>query len=108
MVPNVAKAGTSFKGAGLYYLHDKRQDDEEVGHQEPHHPAEDRTGGGEIPPHPLDDEDVEPDGGRNQADFDDHDHDDSEPDQIKTQSLDQGYEDRYGGDGAGEGNRTLI
>ena len=28
MVPNVAKAGTSFKGAGLYYLHDKRQDDE--------------------------------------------------------------------------------
>ena len=25
MVPNVAKAGTSFKGAALYYLHDKRE-----------------------------------------------------------------------------------
>ena len=49
---------------------------------------------------------LSPMGGRDQADFDDHD--DSEPDQIKTQSLDQEYEDRYGVDGAGEGNRTLI
>lgn len=28
MVPNVAGTGTSFKGAALYYLHDKRQDGE--------------------------------------------------------------------------------
>ena len=28
MIPQVAKRGTSFKGAGLYYLHDKRQDGE--------------------------------------------------------------------------------
>lgn len=28
MIPRVAKRGTSFKGAGLYYLHDKRQDGE--------------------------------------------------------------------------------
>ena len=27
MVPRIAKIGTSFKGAGLYYLHDKRIDD---------------------------------------------------------------------------------
>jgi hypothetical protein len=26
MVPNVAGTGTSFKGAALYYLHDKRQE----------------------------------------------------------------------------------
>ena len=25
MVPNVAKTGSSFKGAALYYLHDKRE-----------------------------------------------------------------------------------
>ena len=30
MVPNVAKAGTSFKGAFAYYLHDKRQEGESV------------------------------------------------------------------------------
>jgi hypothetical protein len=29
MVPNVAKAGTSFKGAFAYYLHDKREEGEE-------------------------------------------------------------------------------
>lgn len=30
MVPNVAGTGTSFKGAALYYLHDKRQEGENV------------------------------------------------------------------------------
>ncbi len=30
MVPNVAGTGTSFKGAALYYLHDKRQEGEDV------------------------------------------------------------------------------
>ena len=30
MVPNVTKTGTSFRGAMLYYLHDKREDDEQV------------------------------------------------------------------------------
>lgn len=30
MVPNVAGKGTSFKGAALYYLHDKRQEGESV------------------------------------------------------------------------------
>ena len=28
MVPNITKTGTSFRGAALYYLHDKRQDGE--------------------------------------------------------------------------------
>ena len=28
MIPNVAKRGTSFRGAGLYYLHDKRESHE--------------------------------------------------------------------------------
>jgi len=28
MIPQVAKRGTSFKGAGLYYLHDKRLEGE--------------------------------------------------------------------------------
>lgn len=30
MVPNVAKTGTSFKGAAAYYLHDKREEGEQV------------------------------------------------------------------------------
>jgi len=30
MVPNVAGTGTSFKGAALYYLHDKRQEGEDM------------------------------------------------------------------------------
>ena len=30
MVPNVTKTGTSFRGAMLYYLHDKRAEDEQV------------------------------------------------------------------------------
>ncbi len=32
MIPKVAARGTSFKGAGLYYLHDKRKEGEEVRH----------------------------------------------------------------------------
>jgi len=30
MVPNVSKSGTSFKGAAAYYLHDKREEGEQV------------------------------------------------------------------------------
>lgn len=30
MIPKIAKRGTSFKGAGMYYLHDKREDGEEI------------------------------------------------------------------------------
>lgn len=30
MVPNVTKTGSSFRGAMLYYLHDKREEDEQV------------------------------------------------------------------------------
>ena len=30
MVPNITKTGTSFRGAMLYYLHDKREEGESV------------------------------------------------------------------------------
>src|SRR5690606_30704290 len=73
---------------------DQQHDADQIRAEEPEDPLEDRFDRDRVADDAFDDEDVEPDGRRDQADLEQLGHQDAVPDQIDVQAFDRRQEDR--------------